>query len=420
MKTQTQLLFRRTQRCMTLAALLGLAALGTVAQAQFAAGNLVVTRFGDGLSAPANQEAVPVFLEEYTTTGAFVQRLALPTTNSGGNHAITGSFNSAAEGALTLSQDGRYLMYAGYNAAPGTLTVPSTPSTTTPRVVARIDGSGSIDTSTLLTDAYSAGSPRSVASTDGTNFWLGGSGANAGVRYSTLGSAGSQQLTNAPTTVRNVNLFDDRLYVSSTSAGAAGINVVGNGLPTSGIQTATLLPGFSNVSGLSSYDFVFATDAANANLYNGANVLYVADDSNSLGGTHGGLQKWGYDGQNWNLEYTLTNGLGASTGLRGLTASFVNGTATLYGITAEGTGLDGSFLPTSLVKITDSLSALSDSGQQFSVLVTSPDNTAFRGVDFAPTAPPVPEPSTTALLLSGSLSGSVWLLRRRRRSTRSL
>ena len=78
----------------------------TVAHAAgFTAGNLVVERAGDGTAFSSNT-AEPVFLDEYTTAGASVQTIAMPTADSGSTHTLTERSDGPSEGGLSLSADG--------------------------------------------------------------------------------------------------------------------------------------------------------------------------------------------------------------------------------------------------------------------------------------------------------------------------
>ena len=89
----------------------------------FTAGNVVVYRVGSGATALSNATAA-VFLDEYTSAGILVQSIALPTadTSVGGisNQTLTAIGNSALEGLLTRSVDGRFLMLTGYDTAVAT------------------------------------------------------------------------------------------------------------------------------------------------------------------------------------------------------------------------------------------------------------------------------------------------------------
>ena len=90
--------------------------------AAFTPGNIVVYRVGTG-GAALNGNATEVFIDEYTPTGAFVQTIALPTTDSLPNQTLTASGTATSEGLMTRSVDGHYLVLAGYDAAVGTLAV---------------------------------------------------------------------------------------------------------------------------------------------------------------------------------------------------------------------------------------------------------------------------------------------------------
>src|SRR5438046_4359269 len=85
----------------------------------FTLGNLVVYRVGDG-SASLNASATPVFLDEFTPSGTLVQSVAMPTVVNGSNKKLTASGSATTEGFLTRSADGRFIVLAGYDAAPGT------------------------------------------------------------------------------------------------------------------------------------------------------------------------------------------------------------------------------------------------------------------------------------------------------------
>ena len=218
-----------------------LAAVVTVGYAApFTPGNLVVTRVGDG-SAALSSAATRTFLDEYTTGGVLVQSIPMPTVVNGNNKRLTNSGTATSEGYIALSVDWRFLTLAGYNAGPGDPNVATTPSATTNRVVGRVDYAGNIDTTTALSDAYSAGNPRSAVSTNGVDIWTGGTGSSGpGVRYMTLGSTTSTQLEpNAPTNIRVVNIYSGQLYCSSATSTWQGVSTVGLGLPMVPPQTIT-------------------------------------------------------------------------------------------------------------------------------------------------------------------------------------
>lgn len=326
--------------------------LASLATAQISPGNLVVVRVGDGTAA-LGSAATRYALDEFTTTGTPVQTIPMPTAPSGPNRACNVAGSATSEGFLTQSDDGRYLVSTGYDAALGTASVAGTTSATVNRVVARTALDETIDTSTALGDAYSAGNLRSATSADGTQFWT--SGSNGSVRHAAFGGTTTTQLSTTITNVRVVNVFGGQLYTSSATGAFQGVNSVGTGLPTTSGQTITLLPGFPTASGPSAYDYFFAD----------ASTLYVADDRTT---TSGGIQKWTLSAGTWTLQYTLNPAL--STGCRGLTGTVAGGVTTLWATTtASNNNL--------LVTVTDTGPA-----STFTTLASAGTNMAFRGVRY--------------------------------------
>lgn len=287
------------------------------------AADVVAVRVGDGASA-LSSAAAAVFLERRAPDGSNLGVVALPTTVSGANQPITLGGTSSSEGALAVSVDGRYVTLAGYAAAPGTAAISSSTSATATRVVARVDALSNVDTSTLLGAAFGASSVRGAVSTDGSVFWVSGNASSAplgGVRYATLGTSGSgTQVLASPSNVRTVNIAAGQLFGDSGSGSFTNVFSIGFGLPTMAGQVATSLPGLPTATE-SPYGFVFFDRSA---AIAGIDTLYIADDRNIASG--GGIQKWTFDGNMWNLQATFTNGL--VTGVRGLAAEAVGATRT--------------------------------------------------------------------------------------------
>ncbi len=345
---------------------------------------LCVCQVGDGGPALSNA-AHPVMLRTYSlNTFVAGPSIPLPILPAGsGNRALTMSGTATSEGYLSRSDDGRYVVLAGYNAAVGTPNVSGTNSAGVNRVVGLVDADGNVDTTTAI-DAYNTGNIRSAVTVDGEAFWTGGTGSPAstgGVRYVPGGSSMSTQLSALVTNTRVVGISEmltgsPQLFVSTMSGAFRGVNTVGQGLPTTGGQPVQLLPGFdpNPASPQSVYDYVFTN----------AHTLYVADDRSVANG--GGLQKWMNVGGVWTLQYTLNNGLNVN-GLRGLTVLYdQQGEATFFATTAEGP-------PNRLVHVRDF-----GPGSPFLNVAMAQPNTVFRGVAIGPMeAPAEPVPSGAGL-----------------------
>lgn len=461
----------------------------------FTAGDLIISTVssfnGGGLDT-----ASPIVLQQFqlssdgavaTSSGTFT----LPQIGSGNNSAISGEYGSASEGILQRSVDGKYLTIMGYgvnattfNSAPlstygaaalgqtTSLTAANqtgTPVTTVSRVVALIGANGSIDTSTALTGVYNQNNPRSVATVDGSSFYVSGQASSKtdptqGVFYATLGGNTAAKIDNT-TDTRVVTIFNNgngnTLYTSRDFNPPSGTtqnftNVssqtdANSGLPTSssGLITTHITPAAGSLSSGGNNGSINLT----ANTSNGVNnarigsfvylspeqffyatpnVLYVADSGHPKNGKvntaalgEGGLQKWIQTNGTWTLAYDLSAGLNlvnnatvsttdkaapGVTGLFGLTGRVVNGQVQLFATSYGLNELSQSYL----YGIADDLTATSKSqvsNEQFSVLYTDTTGlTSIRGVSLAP----VPEPETNGMLMVGlSLLGFV---SRRRKS----
>lgn len=335
-----------------------------VAQAPFTIGNLVVVRVGDGAAALTNASTA-TFLDEYSPTGTLVQSIALPTAANGANQPFTNSGTATSEGFLNVSPNGAFLTLTGYASGPGTASIATSPASTVARVIARVDLTGQIDTSTTITDGYNgvppvppattggtSGNIRSAVTVDGSAYWCSGTGATAaaGVRYVQHGQTTSVGLNaGAPTNVRVAGIYNGQLYCTSASTVYQSVCAVGSGLPTTTGQTVSVLPGLPAATGPSTYDFWFADPQ----------TLYMADDRAVL--SNGGIQKWSNVGGTWVQQYILQ----PAAGCRAVTGRRVNGVTTLYATVSNNT----------LVSIVDN-----GPGSPATVLATAATNTALRGV----------------------------------------
>lgn len=326
----------------------------------------LVMRVGTGTAAMQTNQATAAFIERHKISdGSMVgQATALPVAASGAMHSLTLSGNGASEGALTLSADGHYVLFAGYDATPGTTLVVDNAD----RVVGRLSAGGTVDTSTVVTGLNGTGNfIRSATSTDGNALWLGGV---LGVAYTTLGKNGAATARPLGSTAnsRVVAFYGGQLYVSRASDTVGGISSVGTGAPMADNVTAKQLTGFPTTGNvLSPYGFVaFDRDATQ-----GIDLLYVADDRTD---TNGGIQRWKLSGTTWSMNGTLS--AGATSGCRGLAAFASGSDIVLIATTSEAAG------STRIVSFTDSGGVTTTVTPK--VLATAATNTAYRGVSLPP------------------------------------
>ncbi len=355
-----------------------LAASSATAQQPIAFGNIVVMRVGDGTAA-LGSTATPMFLDEYTPAGVLAQTIALPTAASGLNRPIGVRGTATSEGFLNISANGLYLLATGYDVTPGATGFATAAAATVNRVIARVDFLGNVDTTTALTDAYSAGNPRCVVSDDGNQFWISGTAvSDGGVRYvANVGDTTCLGLNaGAPTNCRNIGIFDGQLYITSSSGNFHGVCTVGDGLPTGSGQPITVLPGFPTAltaANESTYDFFFADPF----------TVYAADDRTGAAPEDGGIQKWTFDGLTWTKQYTFKlSATAAASGARGVTGHVVDGVTTLWATDTA--------TASNLVTITDT-----GPSSAVTVLVPGTTNTSLRGVRY------YPKPSTLTRLIGG-------------------
>lgn len=330
-----------------------------------------VLRVGDG-SAALTAAATPAFLEERKLDGSLVAAannpLPLPTAASGTNAALTLSGTATSEGGISLSQDGQFIVVAGYDAAVGTMMVSSSASMTVNRIAGTVSSAGVIDTTTRLDNAFTGNSVRSAASIDGTSFWLTGNGGgmNGGVQYAVHGMTGSTQLITTPANTRVAHVIGGQLFADSATANFASVFSVGTGAPTMTGQTATLLPGLPTMT---TSPYGFAILDTNPNVA-GLDTIYLSDDRALASG--GGISKWTFNGTTWSASAATFN-MGLTTGVRGLTAFPTGNTVTIVATTTE-TSQNKIFV------IVDD-GTMNPTG---TLVATAPQFEVFRGVALSP------------------------------------
>jgi hypothetical protein len=368
-----------------------------VATASAASPDLLdVVQVGTG-EAPLTNAATATFVVPLLGTGGTGTPIPLPTAAAGSQHPFGISGSATSEGALALSSDGNFLTLAGYGATPGTTgpgggTINGTTSATVPRVVARIDGAGNVDTSTALSDAFSASNVRGAVSSDGQHFWVTGDGGsttsgtvkNASISYAaSLGATTSTGLTSSPKQARAVTIAGGNLYMSTSKSPGPGVFQVGSGLPTTNPQSVTSIGAEADP-----YGFVLLKlNPASP----GPDTLYAAD------GTTGGIFKYSLVGSSWVAEGSV-----AGPPLGSLTGKVEGSSVQLYATTND--GLD-------VLAFTDSSGAgATISSGSFATIATAPLNTVYRGIAFAPNGqvpPPPPTPAPTVTLSENALGATI-------------
>ena len=288
--------------------------------------------------------------------------IALPIAAAGANRPVTISGTATSDGQLTRSLDRRYVVLAGYGAAPGLASVTGTASSAVPRVVARVAADGSLNSSTALGAAFSGNHVRAAASADGAAFWAAGSSSVAGsIVYSPLEASASTPVFAAPTNGRYVALYDGTLYGAVGAGDQYGVfRVTGS--------TAALLPGFPTSGTPAPPPFGFV--AFDRDAVAGIDLIYQCDDRSVA--TGGGVQKWTLAGGTWALAGTLSVGL--TGGCRAITGFVSGATTTLLVVTAES--------PSRVVRFLDDGSA--PTSLAGTALRTAATNTVFRGIALAP------------------------------------
>lgn len=339
-----------------------------VVLAAFLPNHLAVLQTGDG-NTTLGANAAQVSIAEYALSGQFVQSVPLPTTTVGNQNALVLNGTGTSDGLITRSVDQRYLLVTGYKAAVGTSGLISSAATTYPRTVGRIDAAGSVDTSTALTDFADIGNPRSVASTDGHDLWLGGglAGSLGDVRYTTLGATTSTPIASVTGSLRQLAIVDNRLMISMGQTSVT-LATVGSGLPTTPGQTVTSLSGISSTNLPSPYQFV-ALDRDET--IPGVDVLYVANDQSG-----DGIRKFFNNGGSWVAAGSVTK---TNEQFRGLTGYVSGNDVVLFATTPKG-----------LYTVVDTADRAANMSGTLTLLAVAPDKTSFRGITFTPQAANAP------------------------------
>jgi hypothetical protein len=328
---------------------------------------------------------------EFTTSGSAIQTISFPST---GATQQTDSGSATSNGSLN-SYNG-FVAVTGYNNPSGTASVASQNT----KLTSVLDNTGTVVSRvtypTTGTVPFAANNLRSAIATGSNTFYASGtgSGTTGGVWYSDGASFTqvSSTATGQPTNLRNIEIFNNQLYVSSSSSGFLGISKIGTGLSTTSGQTVSLEINMG--TGASPYGFVMFDTNRDSLL----DTAFIADDRASAGG---GLQKWTFNGTAWVNSYSLR--FDAAAGNLSATAS--SGFVGIRGLTGGYDDTTGAFslFATTTETASNRIVSVLDNGATpttYTTLASAGANNVFRGIDIVT----VPEPSSATLLGLGFLA----------------
>jgi hypothetical protein len=382
--------------------------------------NLVVLRVGDGAQALSGATGNTIYLDQYTTDGAYVSSIQIPDESVGAPYGagssasvygspallLPGAGNDCVNaGLLSLSPNRQLLTFGAYcENYPFSGSDVTTAANGGPywRGLATVDASGhytlAYTNGGLYTGAHgnsNSGTNHSIrgcATLDGTNFWTAGqAGADGGIKCLNLQNAGYANGQNIPyvstsslTGTHAVQIFGTNLvYSDALATNGSGLYICAGTpiLPANHFTTATLLVN----QGGQPNDFAISPDGR---------TIYIADTrphTNSFS-RGGGIQRWDTNSTTGGYSFGYCLPVDGTNGALALAASFP------AEIAQWGSNVFGATL-----FATDSNSVLSSiidtgpSSTPTTILNTSPFNQALHGVRFGPIAATPPVISAVAL-----------------------
>ena len=208
----------------------------TVSLATIALGTASTLTFNAALTSAGTA----IYLDEYLP-GTALQTLPNYTVTlpSSGSAGIVAGGATASSGAISRSENGRYILVPGWSTGAGGAAIGAPNTSNILCAVKPISGSGSIQTGiTGASNWFTAANDfRDVTSEDLTNYWL--SGASIGIRTTTNGTA-LTTISTTSTNTRSVNIINGQLYYSTWSE-TQGVYKVGLGKPTATSTTSVNL-----------------------------------------------------------------------------------------------------------------------------------------------------------------------------------
>lgn len=337
--------------------------------AQFVGGNLAVLRYGDG-SAALSTGMVPMFLDEYNSSGTLISTLAIPTTTSGANIRMLTSPKASTvatdpyrlNNAMSLSSNGNFISISGYDAAAGTTTA------AVPKVIGRIDKDKNVNTATTV--SYTAADIRATQILDNGNFFYVNTngGTSAGNNYIGLGQDIAAGTLIAAATARTYFATTNALYYGP------GSNAIRFWSPIPTVATAVSQ---FTATGLNDPTSFIVLDTNNDGTID---MIYACDQGAS--GTAGDYSTYTVRKIQLITGVWTAKGSISLVGARSLTGRIVGGDVELYIATW---GNPATAVESKLFKLVDVAAASSSiTGTTPTLLATAPTNTKFHGVTFTP------------------------------------
>lgn len=332
----------------------------------FTAGNLVVTRYGDGNAFPPTDTTIPIFLDEYSSTG-LKRNVDRPMPNIAGNYGngitnlISGRHSVGVEALLSLSENKKYLAFAANNMTVG-LPVNAVGSKT----IAVLSADGGLNTNT--TANWGIARAATVNNDLSRVYYISQTQGLSYVPYQS--TAANVVLAAGENGYRSVAIYNGQLYVSTGSSAATAnyaevtrqVSTVGTGMPTANTQTLTPLTGLPTTEIVR--QFVLLSTAGNSNY----DLFYGVTESNKL-------IKYKWVAGTWLSKGSVNIGNVVS-----LAGKMEGADAQLYSTT-----LNANNFASTLVKVEDPMAATSTlSSSVVEVVATAAANTYFKGVAFAP------------------------------------
>ncbi len=400
--------------------------------------NLVVARVGDGAQLLSGATGNTLYLDQYTTNGAYLDSIQIPDEGLGLPYGAGGSSSAALPpGSLSLliaggnvspgndaafeaflgrPPNGLSLSFGGYCLAYPFLGAdvsaePNGNSGNDWRGIGTVDAFGNYQLAWTNSGLYSAGNHQihSAVDIDGfaTNYYTcGEAGSGNAIKYCNINfqpasGSGLAAVAGSLGGTRVAQVVNGTLAFSDAGASTIGIYAC-SGLP-SNTATASLVLAETNKP----LDFAFSPDLR---------TVYITDNGTFTGTSAklGGVQRWdasgtGPDGfPGYTYSYTLQMGAGSTVGARALTVDFsaaatwgsgITG-AKLYVTTAETSG-------NRLLKINDT-----GATSVATTLLTASPNEMLCGLRFGPAFLPPnfsiqPSPETSPLNSSATFSAVV-------------